>query len=299
MNPNAEPLEFRPAFPDEASRASFLDPAPWDLGSSHWFVAIMPGSTERLVGTVRYCLSPGFIDFRLASAASGELAGQVATFLDAWISFCNAAFAPSCLRHANFCQPGSTLDAALSEAGFEIRYREQHLETEWQEARRRILRVNQSLARKNGPFQSARILPARAIRVEDVMPLILADHLLPEAELRRMWNTPDPSILNRDLSACLYLEDRPVAAVLCAERQDKLLILAIAGNANIPGARRRALPMLLERIFSHSPLHSFSHLQFRANVEKARQTVNLALRTGGRKTGEAVRHALELGDTRG
>jgi hypothetical protein len=294
MTPPATTLVFRPAFPDETDRASFLDTTPWNHAGSHWFVAVLPRPIERLVGAIRYTVSLGVIDFRMVAGAGGELLGQHPDFLQAWMEFCNNAFAPVLVRYADLCPLDSPLESWLLGAGFESRYHEQSFETEWPEARRRVQRIHQALQRQKNPFRHARILPVRGLPPEDILRLVLSHQLMNEIELRRMWNSPDPSVLNRDLSACMFLQDKPVGALLCAELESKLHILALTGDEKVPGARRHALPMLMEHVFTRAGERSFTHLRFRANVDQARQTVNLAIRTGGQRIGEAARYARHL-----
>ena len=286
-----ERLEFRAAFPDESGRAAFLDPRKWECGTCHWFLAMTAGPPERTVGAARYAVSPGGIDFRLIGGPGGEMAGREAEFLKRYLDFCGK-FAPCEIRYVDMLEDDAT-DALLLGAGFKETYREQRFETGWEETRERVSRISRGLEGKSSPLARAEVVPVRNLEMEQAR-LVISLGLIKEPELRGLWNSPDPTRLDRDLSGCLMLDGETLGVVLCAQAGDRLRILAIAGRDDFPGARRRAIPMLMDHIFRHAVESGYKHFIFRANVENALQTVNLARRLGGRMIGEVRRRGLAL-----
>jgi hypothetical protein len=51
------------------------------------------------------------------------------------------------------------------------------------------------------------------------------------------------------------------------------------------------VPLLMDHLLRTRADRGYDRVAFRANIDQARQTVNLARRTGGRITGEALRWA--------
>lgn len=292
-------LDFRPAYPDEQGRASHLDSgSSWAMGESRWFVAVIDGPPERIVGVIRYFHDPdGTLDFRLIPGSGAELSGHEARFLDAFVRF-SEAFSPGLLRYAELLVEGHPLGDILHRAGFEIRYREQYLEAPWAIAAERVGRIALAPGLRNPRWAGLEIRPARACAVETFIPLVIAKQLFPEQELRAIWDSPDPMRLDRDASACLILDGEILGVVLCADAGDHLRIMVIAGREDVPGARHRVVPLLMDHVFRTRSNHGYVKIVFRANSDQARQTVNLARRTGGRVTGEARRWGRPLLDAR-
>lgn len=297
MTAPATDLEFRAAFPDEVARAIHLGAGQtWNFPESRFFVAVVLGPPERLVGVVRYSHIPaptsgaGVIDFRLLAGPGGELESNEAEFLAAFVQF-SRSLPSSLLRYADLLAENHPLGDLLEHAGFEIRYREQYLEAPWSIAAERVARITRDLASPNSRWSSLEIRPARNCGVESALPLILARQLMPEHELRSIWNSPDPLRMDREASACLVLEGQTIGVVICADAGDHLRVMAITGHENFPGSKRRVVPLLMDHVFRTRADRGYDRIVFRANIDQARQTVNLARRTGGRVTGEARRWA--------
>lgn len=288
-------LDFRPAYPDEQGRAGHLDSgSPWAFPESRWFAAVTDGYPERIVGVIRYFhssagrTSSGTLDFRLVLGPGAELTGHEDAFLDAFTRFAET-FSPGLLRYADLLVEDHPLGDILHRAEFEIRYREQYLEAPWALAAERVGKVADTLGRRSSRWAGLEIRPARACAVETFIPLVIAKQLISEEEIRAIWDSPDSTRMDRDASACLLLEGEILGVVVCADAGDHLRIMAIAGREDVPGARHRAVPLLMDHVFRTRSDRGYDRIVFRANTEHARQTVNLARRTGGHVTGEARR----------
>lgn len=260
------------------------------MTTSHWFLALTEGPPERIVGAVRYAYALDGIDFRLVAGHGGELADREQELLDAFFHFCGR-FSCDQLHYTDFVDANSSLDLLLDRAGFNITYREQRFETDWKETRDRVRRTYFRLEAKKGTIHQPKVQAIRRLDVEAALPLVVSQRLMEEAELRAMWNSPDPTILDRDTSACLMLNGETIGVILCADAGDRLRVLGVIGSENFAGARRRAIPMLMEHVFSTCDSRGYQGFIFRANVESAQQTANLALRLGGRVTGEVHRRS--------
>jgi hypothetical protein len=288
--------EFRPAHPDEQGRAGHLDSgSSWKLAESRWFAAVIDGPPERIVGVIRYApvepapkSPPGTIDFRLVPGPGAELAGHEEAFLDAFLRFAGTLHG-NLIRYADLLPPGHFLDEIFQRLGFSIRYREERFETPWQLTTERVARVAAALRQQTSTLASAKILPARACAIEMALPLLERGNLMDGSELRSIWNSPDPTRMDRDASACLVLGGETLGVVICADAGDHLRVLAIIGDENIPGARRHAIPLLMDHAFRICADRGYGRTVFRANTDQARQTMNLARRLGGRVTSEARR----------
>ncbi len=297
MPATAQPLEFRAAFPDELGRAAYLDAEAWNFAEDRWFFARIDGPPERIVGVVRYSTRPdngGCLDFRLTVGPGRELTGNEENFLAAFLDF--ACVIPhSLLRYADKLPEGHFLEHLLERTGFAIRYREQRFETDWATGDTRVGRAFRALADKPSALNAAEIISVRACTVESAIPLLCDSGLMKERELRSLWNSPDPTRLDRDASACLVLGGEVLGVVICADGGDHLRVLALAGRDDIPGARRRIIPFLMNHVLRTRKDRGYRKFVFRANVETARQTVNLAKRFGGRVTGEVRRWGRIIG----
>jgi hypothetical protein len=287
----AERLEFRAAFPDESGRAAFLDPRNWENGDCHWWLALIAGPPERIVGAVRYSCSANGIDFRLVRGPGGELAGREAALLEDFLAFCRR-FSPAEIRYVDSLED-EAIDDLLAAAGFEVIYCEQRFETRWAETQQRVSRIFRSLDGRPSPLAIAEVVPVRDLEMKQAQ-LVISLGLMREPDLRGMWHSPDPTRFDRDLSACLVLDGQTLGVVLCADAGSHLRILAIAGRDDFPGARRRAVPLLMDHVFRSAGARGYEGFLFRANVENARQTVNLAHRLGGRIIGEIRRRGRKL-----
>jgi hypothetical protein len=288
--------EFRPAHPDEQGRAGHLDSgSSWKLAESRWFAAVIDGPPERIVGAIRYApVEPGpsgpagTVDFRLVPGPGAELAGHEEAFLDAFVRFAGT-FSSRLLRYTDLLGAGHILDEILQRLGFSIRYREARLETPWQLTTERVARVADALRQQTSPLSAAKILPARACEIETALPLLERGNLMNGSDLRSIWRSPDPTRMDRDASACLVLGGETLGVVICADAGDHLRIKAIIGDESIAGARRRAIPLLMDHAFRTCADRGYEKTVFRANSDQARQTVNLGRRLGGHVTGEARR----------
>ncbi len=289
-------LAFRPAYPDEQGRAGHLDSgSSWKLPESRWFVAVTEDPPERIVGVIRYApVNPGpkdpagTVDFRLVPGPGAELAGHEEAFLDAFVRF-SGTLPGSLLRYADLLRAGHFLDEIFQRQGFSIRYREERLETPWQITTERVARVSSALRQQASPLAAAKILPARDCEIEMALPLLERGNLMNESDLRAIWNSPDPTRMDRDASACLVLDGKTLGVVICADAGDHLRVMAIIGDEKTPGARRRAVPLLMDYAYRICADRGYVKTVFRANSDQARQTVNLARRTGGHVTAEARR----------
>lgn len=281
MPATCQPLEFRAAFPDEAGRAAHLDGGSWKFPSSRWFVAIVEGPPERIVGAIRWWHAPengGCLEFRVVAGPGGEISGNLNELLEQFL-----AIAPpsGLVRYADILPESHLLEEPLLHAGFSIRYREQRFVAPWDDGAKRIAKVLRTLERKPSPLDQAEVVPIRHCAVEMAVPLLCETGLMPERELRSMWNSSDPTRLDRDASACLMLNGKVLGVMMCAAEKNNMLIRSIAASNLIPGARRRAFPRLVDHLLRTHANTGYTTVTFRANVETARQTVNFAQRSGG------------------
>lgn len=292
MPATCQSLEFRAAFPDEEGRAAHLDGGSWNFPTSRWFLALVGGPPERIVGAVRAWHAPesGHLEFRIVAGAGGELSGNVDHFLERFLA---SAPALGLIRYADMLPERHPFEEPLQRAGFSIRYREQRLVARWDDAEKRIATALRTLQRKPSPLDRAEIVPIRNCAVEMAVPLLCKTGLMPERELRGMWNSADPTRLDRDASACLILDGEVLGIVMCAAGEDCLRIRSIAGRGDVPGARRRAFPRLMDHVLRTRADSGTETLAFRANADVAVQTLNLAMRAGGRTTAELRRWVRE------
>lgn len=284
---SARPLIFRPAYPDEVGRANFVEgPQSWAGSGSFFFLALEEGMPVRIVGVIR-CMRgaagtdyPAWIDFRLSPGPGGELSGREGEFLGAFLNFASRGF-HGILRHLPLVAAGSLLDAAFSAAGFSPRYRECRLEIPWQVAADRGVEVHAMMERVASSLRAAQVVPLRQCQPEQAIPLLAASRLMGEDEVRAIWESEDRSRLDRDASACLIHEGETLGVLVCMDAGHDLRVLAIAGREDIPGARRRVIPLLTHHMFQATAGRGYQRVIFRANPENALQTRNLAHRAGG------------------
>jgi hypothetical protein len=258
---------------------------------------VTSGPPERIVGVVRYSISPAdaggaaVTDFRFLAGPGAELDASEEKFLSAFIRFTRSS-PTGLLRYADLLAADHPFGDVLERAGFEIRYREQYLEAPWQAAADRVGKITRDLRVPGSRWSGLEIHPVRDCPVDSAIPLILARQLMPEREIRAIWNSPDSQRLDRDASACLMLGGRMLGVVLCADAGDHLRVMVITGREDIPGSKRRVVPLLMDHLLRTRTDRGYDRIAFRANTDQARQTINLARRTGGRITGEALRWAL-------
>lgn len=281
---SARALTFRPAYPDEVGRANFVEgPQPWAGSGSFFYLALDAG---RIVGVIR-CMRgaasadhPAWIDFRLSSGPGGELSGREGEFLEDFLGFASRGF-HGILRYLPLVAAGSPLDAAFQAAGFSPRYREYRLEIPWQVAADRGAEVHALMERVASPLSAAAVVPLRYCQPEQAIPLLAASGLMGEEDIRAIWHSEDRSRLDPDASACLIHKGETLGAIVCADAGLDLRVLAIAGREDIPGARRRVIPLLTHHMFQATAGRGYRRVIFRANAESAVQTRNLAHRAGG------------------
>ncbi|WP_265594821.1 hypothetical protein [Haloferula sp. BvORR071] len=297
---NDRPLIFRPAYPDEIGRALFVESQQtWPHPGTFFFLAVEDGEPARIVGVIR-CMRraagkdhPAWIDFRLIAGPGGEIAGHEAEFLNAFLSFASPGF-HGILRHLTPVAADSPLDVALGAAGFSPRYREYRLEIPYQIAADRGVEVHALMARIPSPLRAAQIIPLRDCQVEQAIPLLTASQLMSENEIRSIWESGERARLDREASACLVHAGETLGVILCADAGPDLRVMAIAGREDIPGARRRVIPLLTHHMFHATAGCGYQRVIFRANAETAVQTRNLAHRAGGSTLLELRRWVKEI-----
>lgn len=289
-----EAVSCRAAFSDEAARAAYLDGGAWFGGVSHWYVAVTCGPLERIVGAVRYRYSDAGIQFRLVLGPGGELAGREQDLLMAFLKFAER-FSPVELWCVDPVEVGGKVDLLLETAGFEVHYREQRFQVDWQENSGRVRRIAKAVtAGESAGWAEAQVRSVRDMEVEQILPMILQHRLLGEMDLRRMWASPDPTILDRDASCCLVLGGEVLGVILCADAGEALRFLVLVAREEVPGARTRVMPMLVAKVLDVCEGRGYRHGFFRANLDVAQQTVNLARRMKGRVTADLCKRRLRV-----
>jgi hypothetical protein len=279
-------LIFRPAFPDEESRAKYVEGDRSPVGKSDWFVAVTEGVPERIVATIRYGRAPqarderAGIDFRLTPGPGNELAGQEKEFLSAFTNSLGQDFQGK-IRHMPLVPLGHPWDDAFAQAGFEPRYREHYLEAPVAALAARVARSCTALERYPSPLRQGRIVPVRECDPGEVIALLTATGLMGEPEIRAIWETEDRSRLDRDASACFVLDGRILGVVLAADAGNNLNIMAIAVREDVTGTRLWVVPHLMQHLFQATAGHGYEHATFRANADASPTTFNFAKRAGG------------------
>jgi hypothetical protein len=292
-------LIFRPAFPDEESRAKYVEGDRAPVGRSDWFLALIQDPVERIVGTIRYgrsapsAHSAHGIDFRMAGGPGGELAGKEQSFLEAFIRHCEENFRGR-LRHMPLIGDDHPWNEAFARAGFEIRYREYHLAAPVEALAARVARSHQALQRHPSPLSTGKIVPVRECAPEAAIELIEANDLMDEASIRAIWDAEDPGQLDRAASSCFMLDGEMLGVVLAADAGRDLKIMAIAVREDVPGARLWVTPHLMHHLFQVTARHSYEQAFFRANAETAPTTFNFATRAGGRVVADLRRWGMEI-----
>jgi hypothetical protein len=293
-------LHYRPAFPDEAGRAKYVDGAAhWPFPQSGWFLAIRPGSAERIVAVIRYAYEAthggetGTLHFRFSAAGDFNCPASAGEFLASFERE-TSRLPHQLLRHVRLIPAGHLLETTLERAGFSIRYCETRLEAPWAEAAARVNRIAQAIRCRERTIASAAIVAARDLQPEAILPLLEANHLMSERELRELWSANDPSALDLDVSSALTSGGKTLGVILCAEAGDSLRVLAAAGDSENAGARSGVIPLLMDHSMRLCSGRVFRSLMFRANPDAAIQTVNLALRSGGKVMSEMRRWAKDV-----
>ncbi len=293
-------LIFRPAYPDEVSRANYVEgAATWRQPGSFQFLAVEEGTSGRIVAVIRCSRQaerddfPALIDFRFCAGPGGEIAGQEDQFLAAFMGFIGRDFRGT-LRHLPLLPETHPLAQSLAAAGFAPRYSEHHLEIPWQRAADRGAEMNALMRRVPSPLQTARIVPARDCQPEQVISLLAAAQLMGEAEIRAIWDSSDRRRFDRDASACLVWKGETIGTLICADAGKDLLVMAIAGREDIPGTRRRIIPWLTHHLFLTNAGRGYERVIFRANAQSAAQTRNLAHRAGGSTLQVLQRYVREI-----
>lgn len=293
-------LIFRPAFPDEESRAKYVAGDRSPAERSGWFVAVTEGPPERIVATIRYGRAPqaqdepAGIDFGLTSGPGNELAGQMEDFLSAFTNFLGRDHRGK-IRHLPLIPEGHPWDAAFVRAGFEPRYREYHLEARWEAFGARITKSYAALQRHPSPLQAGRPLSIRSQGPDEVISLLTRTGLMDEAGIRAIWETDDRGRLDRDASICFVLNGETLGVMLVADAGTELYILAIAVREEVPGTRLRVVPQMLNHLFTATARRGYERVRFRANAETAPTVRNFTLRAGGTTTADLRRWVKEIG----
>jgi hypothetical protein len=292
-------LSFRPAFPDEESRAHYVEGDRPRVGRSDWFLALTSGPVERIVGTIRYGRSapgadaPRGLDFRMTGGPGGELAGREQEFLTAFASYLEDFRGR--LRHLPLIREDHPWNDAFAGAGFEIRYREYHLVAPVKALAARVETSHKALQRHPSPLAAGRIAPVRDCEPGPAIALIEANGLMDEAAIRAIWETEEPGKLDRDASSCFMLDDELLGVVLAADAGENLNIMAIAVREDIPGAKLWVTPHLMHHLFQTTASRNYEQAFFRANADTAPTTFNFATRAGGKVVADLRRWVKEVG----
>lgn len=292
-------LSFRPAFPDEESRAKYVEGDRAPVGRSDWFLALTHTPVERIVGVIRYGRSnpsadhPAGIDFRMTGGPGGELAGKEQDFLKSFTCSLAERFSGR-LRHLPLIPDGHPWNEAFAKAGFEIRYREYQLLASLKPLAARAARSWQALHLRHSPLAAGKIVPLRQSPPDDAIAILKKTRLMDEAGVRAIWDTEDPAVLDRDASACFILHGEMLGVVMAASRGEELHIMAIAVREEIPGTRLRVAPALTHHLFEATAHRNHERVSFRANAETARTSFNFATRTGGEVVADLRRWVKEI-----
>jgi hypothetical protein len=292
-------LSFRPAFPDEESRAKYVEGDRSPVGRSDWFLALTRDPVERIIGVIRYGRSapsadhPGGIDFRMTGGPGGELAGKEADLLESFTGFLAERFSGR-LRHTPLIPDSHPWNEAFAKAGFEIRYREYQLLAPLKPLAARAARSRQALERRHSPLAAGKIVPLRQCAPEDAIPLLEKTRLMDEPGVRAIWDTEDPGVLDRDASACFILHGEVLGVVMAASRGEELHIMAIAVREEVPGTRLRVTPFLMHHLFEATAHRNHERVFLRANAETARTSFNFGKRTGGELVADLRRWVKEI-----
>lgn len=293
-------LSFRPAFPDEDSRALHVEGDRPQVGKSAWFLALTSAPVERIVGTIRYgrgaasADAPQGVDFRMTGGPGGELAGKEQDFLKAFTSYLAEDFRGR-LRHMPLILEDHPWNDAFAGAGFEIRYREYHLEAPVQGLAARVAKSHSALQRFPSPLQRGTTIPVRDCDPGAVIGLLTQLDLMSEGEIRSIWETEDCGRLDRDASSCFMLDGELLGVVLAADAGENLNIMAIAVREDVPGAKLWVTPHLMHHLFQTTAHRSYQQAFFRANAETAPTTFNFAKRAGGELVADLRRWVMEIG----
>lgn len=293
-------LIFRPAFPDEESRAKYVEGDRVPVGRSEWFLALTRGPVERIVGVIRYGRSapaadhPGGIDFRMTAGPGGELAGKEQDLLESFTTFLAARFKGR-LRHLPLLPAEHPWNEAFANAGFEIRYREYQLLASVKPLAMRASRSNQALQRHHSPLAAGQIVPVRECTPDEVIALLEKTRLMKEAGVRAIWDTEDPAVLDRDASACFILHGKVLGVIMAASHGNELEVMAIAVREEVPGARLRVPPPLMHHMFEATAHRNHERVFLRANADTARSSFNFGKRTGGEVVADLRRWVKEIG----
>lgn len=293
-------LIFRPAFPDEESRAQYVEGARLSVGRSDWFLALTGGSMERIVGTIRYGNSaPGAnslqgIDFRMTAGPGGELAGNEAEFLESFVRHLEGDFSGR-LRHMPLVPGEHPWSETFAKAGFGIRYREYHLAAPVKALAARVARSHRALQRHPSPLAAGKIVPVRECAPDATIALLGEKFLMDEAGIRSIWSTGDPRQLDRDASSCFMLDGEMLGVVLAADAGRDLKIMAIAVREEFPGAKLWVTPCLMHHLFQATARRDHEQAIFRANAETAPTTFNFATRAGGEILADLCRWGMDIG----
>lgn len=286
-------MTFRPAWPDEANRARYVEGAGAPaMRDSRLFLALDPAFPERIVGVIRHAVLQGsensvpLMQFRLSTLA-GSLNDEGEEFLAAFLAYLQPHFT-GLLHHLPILREDIPLSQIFRRLGFQPSYRELRLECPREKAGNKSRKVLEALLKRNS-FPGAQIIPARAASIEQFLPLL--SPLIERSELSAIWKSPDPSKLDRDASACVIHEGRVLGAVLCADMKTWFRVMALAGNPSIPGAKRFVSALLMDHLSRYYSERNRETAIFRTNPETSSQIRNLALRGDGVVHYEACRWA--------
>lgn len=294
-------LSFRPAFPDEESRANFIEAGrPQAGGLSGWFLAVTDDKPERIVATIRYGAAPRLsgealtVDFRMTGGPGGELADREEDFLSAFISSLGEDFRGK-IRHLPLLQEGHPWERAFTCAGFSIRYREYHLEAPVRTLAARVSKSHAALKRFPSPLENGSTVPVRECGPDEAIRLLTKLDLMNEGEIRALWETEDRRVLDRDSSCCFMLDGEMLGVVLAADAGENLKIMAIAVREDLPGAKLWVTPHLMHHLFQATAHRNYRQAFFRSNAETAPTTFNFATRAGGKVVADLRRWVREIG----
>lgn len=292
-------LIFRPAFPDEESRAQYVEGERSPVGNSTWFVALTTHPVERIIGTIRHgrrassAGGPEGIDFRMTAGPGGELKGSEPAFLESFASYIAGSFSGR-LRHMPLLSADHPWNESFAEAGFKIGFREYHLVAPVQALAARVEKSHRALQDHPSPLAAGAAIPVRGCLPEGTIDLLEKTLLMDEAGIRAIWDSEDPAQLDRDASSCFMLDGEMLGVVLAADAGRNLQIMAIAVREDVPGAKLWVTPHLMHHLFQATAHRNYEQAFFRANAETAPTTFNFAKRAGGELVADLRRWVREI-----
>ena len=199
------------------------------------------------------------------------------------------------LRHMRLIPADHPWDSVFAAAGFTPGYREFHLLAPLEALAKRVKRSCDLARRHPSPLEEGRMIPVRDCDPEQAIGLIAGARLMEESEIRAVWRTEDRNLLDRDASACFFLDDRLIGVILGRDAGDRLVIPAIVVREEVPGAKSWLVARLLQHLFDTTASRGYTHVGFRANGDTAPTSINFARRAEGSTVSEFRRWVKEIG----